>query len=235
MSADFSRYRSARRKRHLHKRAALESVWKLLSRLHPGILTILVALILSAFIIHTLESRLRPVLETAARLQIKNAVTIIMEDAICSELDSRKIVYSNFVSVERAENGMITAITTNAAEMNRLRSALVDAILEYTAEIDEEAIEIPVGSLIDSELIWGRGPSIKVRTFTTGTVSAEFQSEFISAGINQTLHKIWIELSVPTVILLPGAQLDVLVETRMCVAETVIVGSVPNYMQKTLE
>ena len=85
---------------------------------------------------------------------------------------------------------------------------------------------------MDSELLWGRGPTIKVRSFTVGSVTAEFESEFSTAGVNQTLHKIWLSVCVPTTILLPGQQIEVAVETKLCVAETVIVGKVPSYVQK---
>ena len=67
---------------------------------------------------------------------------------------------------------------------------------------------------------------------TVGTVRAEFDSQFTSAGVNQTLHRIWMEVTVPMTLLLPGGRVEVTVETRLCVAETVIIGQVPDtYLQ----
>ena len=233
MSADVHRRRSIRRKRRIRKyRCDWSAYREILWTVHPAILTFSVGIILSCALIGVLEDRLRPVLLTAARMQTQNTVTAIAEQAIMSELERQAIQYLDLVHVERDSDGSITAITTDMTAMNQLRGTLVDVLLEHVSVIDEEAIAIPVGSLIDSELIWGRGPTIKVRSFTIGTVSAEFKSEFISAGINQTLHKIWLDLSVPTAILLPGTQLEVSVDTMLCVAETVIVGKVPSYLQK---
>jgi len=232
MSAGFMRRRNVRRRRHRNNRDRL-SVWvEVLWQVHPTVLMVIVALIFSCTLIEVMETRLQPVLMTAARMQTINEVTAIVEGAILSELDRREIGYSDLVCVERDAGGSITAITTDMAEMNRLRSSLVEVMLEHVSRIDDAAIAIPVGSLVDSELLWGRGPTIKVRSFSVGTVSAEYRSEFSAAGVNQTLHKICLELSVPVTVLLPGTQMDVPVVTSMCVAETVIVGKVPSYIQK---
>lgn len=199
---------------------------------YPFFLMIVVSLLFSGAVIGTFENRLRPVLVTAAQMQTRNAVISIAEDAILSELDRLGFEYADLVRVERGADGVITAITTDMAAMNRLRSTVLEAVLERVSEIDEKSISIPLGSLIDSELVWGRGPDVRIKSFTIGTVSAEFRSDFTSAGVNQTLHKIWLDLSIPTTVLLPGTRLDVGVDTMLCVAETVIVGNVPSYIQR---
>lgn len=232
MSAGFPGHRRIRR-RFRRQRRFDRIAWRdLFWDIHPTALMLIIAIMLSYTLVGALEERLRPVLLTAAHMQTKNTVTAIAEEAILSELERQATRYADLVRVERDVDGAITAITTDMAAMNRLRGTLVEAMLEHVSQIDEEAIAIPVGSLIDSELIWGRGPTIKVRSFTVGTVSAEFRSEFASAGLNQTLHKIWLDLSVPTTVLLPGTQLEISVDTALCVAETVIVGKVPSYVQK---
>ncbi len=232
MSAGFLRRRRARRT--VRRRRWDYNTWKrILWQIHPAALTLVVSLCVSFALIGILEERLRPVLMTAARTQTQNMVTAIAEEAILSELEQQDLEYTDLVCVERGTDGTVTAITTDMAAMNRLRSRLVEVMLEHVSRIDEAEISIPVGSLVESELIWGRGPTIKVRSFTVGTVKAEFKSDFNSAGINQTLHKIWIDLSVPTTVLLPGFQLEVPINTTICIAETVIVGSVPSYIQKS--
>lgn len=199
---------------------------------YPSVLTFLIALLLGWSLISLLEGQLRPVLLTAARIQTQNQVTRVLEEAVMEELDRQGFDYDALVSIQRGEAGTITAITTDMAGMNRLRGRVLEQLLPAMEELDAHAISVPVGSLIESELFWGRGPTIKVKSFTTGTVSAEFESEFTSAGLNQTLHRIWLEICVPTTVLLPGTKLDVNVETRLRVAETVIVGQVPDYVQK---
>ena len=218
-----------------HSRHLRTFSWHRFLKAHyPAFVTAIVACLLSFGLITALENRLRPVLLTAAQMQTQSMITAVAEEAILAELECRDLEYADLVRVERSETGMITAITTDMAAMNRLRSTLLDVMLEHVSKIDEEAIAIPLGSLIDSELVWGKGPSIKVKTFTIGTASAEFRSEFSSAGVNQTLHKIWLDFSIPTAVLLPGTQIEVNVDTMLCIAETVIVGSVPSYVQRAV-
>ena len=234
MSAGFFRKRHMRHRRRRGCRTdgrLRRCVWLY----YPGFLMILISLLLSGAIIGGFESRLRPVLVTAAQMQTRNTVISIVEDAILSELDRLGLGYADLVRVERGTDGMITAITTNISTMNRLRSTVLEAVLERVSAIDEKAISIPLGSLVDSELVWGRGPDIRIKSFTIGTVSAEFRSDFTSAGVNQTLHKIWLDLSIPTTVLLPGTRIDVGVDTVLCVAETVIVGNVPSYIQRAVD
>ena len=225
MSAGLQKRRDRRNNRRID--------WvRIFARIHPQLLTLLVAVILSYVLIGALEARLRPILLTAAQVQTRNAVTEVLEGTVREELTRQAVSYTDLVRVERGQDGSITAIVTDMNAMNRLRTAIMESLLRAMDGLDERAIAIPFGTLIDSELLWGRGPTIKVRSFTVGTVTAEFESEFLSAGVNQTLHKIWLRVCVPTTILLPGARPEITTDTRLCIAETVIVGKVPSYLQK---
>ena len=198
----------------------------------PWILTVLVGVGLALLIIALLESRLRPIVETAARAQAQNVIAQLIEQSVLEDLARREMGYSDFVTIQRGEDGAITALTTNMAQMNLLRSQLAARLLEVLEETDVSQIQIPLGSLIDLDILWGRGPSLQVHAIRVGTVSAEFFSQFSQAGINQTRHSIFLEVRAPLTLILPGGQVETTVETRLCVAETVIVGQVPNtYLQ----
>ena len=204
----------------------------LLSEYYPTAVTAFLGTMLAFVLTGLMEQRLQPLLSVAAKTQAENKVASVMEEAVLAELERLGMDYADLVCVERVEGGAITAVTTDMAAMNRLRSALMERVLPVLAEIDRRDIAVPVGSLLDSEMLWGRGPTIKVRSITVGSLRSEFESEFTGAGINQTLHKIWLTLSAPTTVLLPGEQLELEVRTRLCVAETVIVGEIPSYLQK---
>ena len=117
-------------------------------------------------------------------------------------------------------------MTTDMAALNQLRAQLVAQILSALEGVDASEIRIPLGSLVDSELVWARGPELRVRALRVGTVSAEFRSDFSQAGVNQTLHR--MEVAVPVTLILPGGQTELTIETGLRVAETVIVGAVPD-------
>ena len=196
-------------------------------QVHPLLLTLMAALLLAAAVIGLLQAKLRPLVAEAARTQTQNTSTAVLEHAVVEGLARREVGYSDLVTIQRDESGAITALTTDTAALNLLRAELVSEVLQALEGIDVSAISIPLGSLLDFEPVWARGPSIQVRSMSVGTVTAEFESSFTSAGVNQTLHRIWLDLSVPVTVLLPGEKLEVPVHTRLCAAETVIVGEVP--------
>ncbi len=201
-------------------------------KIPPFVLTLAVALAVALSVIALLEAKLRPVVAEIASAQAQNAMTAVVESAVTADLAARNVSYSDFVTIQRDEEGTITALTTDMARMNLLRTELAAAILETLERVDVSDIQVPLGTLFDLEPLWAKGPTLKTRAITIGTVQAEFDSQLTSAGVNQTLHRIWLEVDVPMKLLLPGGEVETGLHTRLCVAETVIVGRVPNtYLQ----
>lgn len=198
----------------------------------PVFLTLAVAFAVAVSVIAMLETRLRPVVAEIAAAQARNSMTAVVENAVAAGLAARQVSYSDFVAIQRDEKGAVTALTTDVARMNLLRTELTAAILEALEEVDVSDVQVPLGSLFDLEPLWAKGPTLKARAMTVGTVRTEFDSQLTSAGVNQTLHRIWMEVTVPMTLLLPGGEVEVPLDTRLCVAETVIVGQVPDtYLQ----
>lgn len=198
----------------------------------PVFLTLVVAIVVAASVIALLEARLRPVVAEIAAAQARNSMTTVVENAVAAGLAARQVSYSDFIIIQRDERGSITALVTDMARINLLRSELIAAILEALEAVDVSDIQVPLGSLFDLEPLWAKGPALKARAMTVGTVRAEFDSQLTSAGVNQTLHRIWMEVTVPMTLLLPGGEVQAPLDTRLCVAETVIVGQVPDtYLQ----
>ena len=203
---------------------------KLERRLRRGlplwVLTWLVAAAVMCAAVRLTECALRPVLAAAARYQVRSQVTAAVEQWAARDLQERGVDYSDFVTITRNEAGEITALSADMARLNLLRAELSAHLLEWLEDSQLE-LTVPVGSLLPIEPTWARGPELHLRALALGTASAEFESEFTSAGINQTRHRLWLELSVPVTVLLPGGGEELTVDSRLCVAETVIVGQVP--------
>lgn len=197
-------------------------------RLSPIWITLGVALAVAVSAITLLEAKLRPVVAELAAAQAQNAMTSVVEEAVTSGLASHPMDYGALIDIQRDERGSITALTTDMSRMNRLRGALIGTILEALERAEVSEIQVPLGSLFDVEPLWAKGPSLRARAMTMGTVQAEFESQFTSAGVNQTLHRVWLEVEVPMTLLLPGGWVETALHTRLCVAETVIVGQVPD-------
>ena len=113
-------------------------------------------------------------------------------------------------------------------EFNRLQSSILHQVLEEIAQMDTRELSIPLGSLTGSALLAGRGPRISVRMQSVGSSTAYLSNEFSSAGINQTRHQIILNVDVYVSILLPGFSTATKVSNAFTVAETVLVGTVPD-------
>ena len=196
------------------------------------LLTALVALVFSVGIIYMLEMRMRPMIATIAEAQAVAQFTQIVDAAVMDDLATRNIQYKDFVTIERGDAGRITALTTDVASMNYLRGTIITAVYETLDEVDITNIEIPLGNLLNSQAFWGKGPNVCAQSMAIGNLSAEFESEFTEAGINQTSHRIYLQMEIPLSILMAGQTVETILETQLCVAETIIVGEVPDsYLQ----
>lgn len=190
---------------------------------NPLFLTVLLGVAMAALLISFLELRLRPVVEELAIHQVNNRVTA----DINAVLNGMEAEYNSLVNIQRDQEGQITAITSDMAGINEFRSRVVDKVLQTINAIDVHDLGVPLGSLFDLDLVWAKGPEIQVHSLVAGTVSAQMSSEFTSSGINQTLHRIVLNVEVPLTVLLPGIVVKTQAVTSVCVAETVIVGRVP--------
>ena len=186
----------------------------------------LIGIVLLALMI-LLLAHLRPVLTSMASARVSNSVNRIVASAVEEAIQRGDINYEAFVTFEKDANGRVTALRSNVAEVNRMQSAISEEILRRLSEESTSELRIPIGTLTGSALLSGRGPSITVRMQAVGSASAMFRNEFSAAGINQTRHQILLEVDVYMSILLPGIRSSTTVANEIAVAETVIVGSVP--------
>lgn len=187
------------------------------------LLTTLSGIGLAVIFIIQLNTRLHPILLELALAQTANRLTAVVDQAVADQA----ISYHDLVILERSENGDIVALTSNMAQANILRAQLLEVALSALGGLETIEMEIPIGTILDWDILSGKGPGINIRILHTGTACAEFENEFSSAGINQTCHQINFSVHADIAVLLPGQQYRETVSTTVCVAETVIVGDVP--------
>jgi len=178
-------------------------------------------------VIYAFDSRVRPVLTILAQANAKNAVSRIVNDTVANTLSERAVAYQDIISLEKGNSGQITALTSNTTEMNRLRTEILSAVLAQIEELDSGELGVSLGELTGLVILSEKGPVLPVRVRSVGTAAAEFHSVFTSAGINQTYHQVMLDFSVDVTLLIPGGAIDAAVSTQVCVAETVLVGEVP--------
>ena len=156
-------------------------------------------------------------------------ITFTVNEVLAEEVMTETIDYNDMVSLMTDKNGNITALVTNMANVNFLQAKITNAVVKKFAESDVTRVDIPLGSLFGNAFLSGHGPRISANILSVTNVNTTFRNEFSDAGINQTRHRIMMDVDVTLGILLAGYQnrWDT-VTTEITVAETVIVGSVPN-------
>lgn len=184
-------------------------------------------LLIISFLIIIAGVQMKHLLTQLATTRVTNTVNRIVTQAVNETINGGEIRYENLISFEKDNEGKITAVKSNMPEYNRLQSKILNLVLERISEVSTRDLSIPLGSLTGNTLLSGRGPLVTVRMQSVGTSTAHLENQFTSAGINQTKHQILLYVDVSVAILLPGFRTATQIGNVFTVAETVIVGTVP--------
>lgn len=185
---------------------------------------IIFALLSALILLILIESRLSPLIvsqaESRAKLFVSESAARAVAETLGQETSAAvRVVYGS---------GRVSSIETDAAAVNRVRSGTVKRLCAILTDPSTCEFSVPIGNLVGSSLLSGRGFDIKVRIISVGDVSASISSRFESAGINQTVHRIYLNLSVNINILAASKLVPVRTDEDILVSETVIVGEVPS-------
>ena len=189
---------------------------------------LLIILLLLSLFLGWFRYRYNDAIRTLAQTQVRNATSDLINDSIDAQIELGNIHYDRIVFFEKDLNGEITALKTNMAEVNRLKTAILNLVNDEILAMDTSQLAIPLGSLALPELFSGRGPGIPVEVISIRNSDGSFESYFSEAGINQTLHQLTMEVVVDVSVLVLGKAEEFTVSSHVVVAETVIVGQVPN-------
>ncbi|MBO5868362.1 MAG: sporulation protein YunB [Oscillospiraceae bacterium] len=168
-----------------------------------------------------------------AETRVTNATSDLINDAIDQQMELTEIHYDRIVYFEKDLNGKITALKTNMSEVNRLKTSILNLINDKILDMDSSDIGIPIGSLIVPEIFSGRGPELPVSILSIRNSDASFSSDFVEAGINQTRHRLNMQVSVDVAVLVLGQTNYFTITSQVVVAETIIVGQVPETFFQT--
>lgn len=193
------------------------------------LLWIFLALLLVAFVVFcVIRHKYDEVIRQLAQVQIRNSTSDLTNNAIAKQIANGNIAYDRIVYFEKDLDGRITALKTNIGEVNRLKTEILKIINDEILALDSSDLGIPLGSLFLPEFISGKGPEIPVHIIAIRNSDATFVSHFSEAGINQTLHQVTMVVSVDVAVLVLGKTDTFTMTSEVVVAETVIVGAVPD-------
>lgn len=185
-------------------------------------------LILLCVLFVYIDFRLSPIVAQMAKAKAMSIATTVINESIMESVKRDGITYDDLISFEKDNNGKITALKTNLEGINALKSSLAVDIVERLEAVDKSELSIPFGNVVDSKLLSGRGPLISIKLVPVGAVDIQLANEFTEAGINQTLHKIMMQVKLSLSVILPSEDTTAEISCAVAIAETVIVGEVPD-------
>lgn len=194
---------------------------------------IVLCIAIAGTIFYLFRTKFNTAIRNLSITQITNTTSDLINDAIDEQIESGNIQYDRIVYFEKDLEGRITALKTNMSEVNRLKTDILNLINDEILALDTADIGVPLGNLFLPELFSGRGPVIPVQIVAIRNSDASFSSDFAEAGINQTLQKITLTVCVDVTILVLGETDSFTVSSQVVVAETVIVGQVPDTFLQT--
>lgn len=199
----------------------LKSIWpRRLVRL------IILAVLLFSALYLTLEKTLTMVILNTAHARANVIAVKAMSEAVNESLKS-SVSYEDLITVRTDAQGKVTMLSANTLRMNELAIQISLRTQEILSSQEESTIAVPLGAALGAPFLSSLGPRIPVRLAPIGTVSTAFATEFEQAGINQTRHKIFLEMSATVRLVLPTGTKAVTVPTQIMIAESIIVGEVP--------
>lgn len=136
--------------------------------------------------------------------------------------------YDSMFSIEKDTEGKVTMIQMNMYRVNIIISDIAYYIQEQMKSPENCTISIPIGNLLGIDLLSGYGPNIKMKVILFGAVETELKSEFIAKGINQTLHRVYLQIDCPIQILSSYKKIEENVSNQFLLAENVIIGEIPS-------
>lgn len=195
-------------------------------RLRRTRLFVLAAICIMAGLVMFVDTQLRPTLQTIAEARAKVIATHAINDAINTKV-AQDIKYGLLITVHTDHNGRPAWAQVNTMEVNRIVAATTTRVQDTLEHLKGEVVSIPLGQAFASPIMANFGPRIPFTLVPVGTVNVEVTDAFESAGINQTRHKIYLEVFTDVQIIIPFITKSIQVHSQIPIADVTYLGDVP--------
>lgn len=173
-----------------------------------------------------------PMIVTLCEARIRAMTTSAISSAVF-EVMVDSIKYSDLITIEKNSDNEVTLIKANSLLINTLARETAKKSEENLEKIGEYGVYIPIGTLTRTPLLAGYGPKIEIIVLPIGSVVCEFVSEFEEMGINQTRHKIFLNVLTSTNVIIPTANSVVKTTTQILISENIVIGKIPEVYLKS--
>ena len=187
---------------------------------------ILIAILITIVMLELIFNYINPMFESLCKLKAKAIAARIVNQKTKDSIEN--IDYNDLITIVRDNNGNITMVKANVLAINRISAELTIDIQEELQKESQTAIYIPIGSIFGNQVLSNIGPRIKIKLNPSGVVTTDFKSQFEMAGINQTIHRIYLYTVCKVNIVTPIKTITNEISSEVMVAESVIVGPVPD-------
>ena len=170
-------------------------------------------------------NHINPIFEQVSKYEAKKLATFVANDQTTKVMQNYN--YDSMFTIEKDAEGNVTMINMNMYRVNIIISDIAYYIQEQMKKPENCNISIPIGNLLGVNLFSGYGPNIKMEVVLLGTIETDLRSEFIAKGINQTLHRVYLQIDCPVQILSSYKTIEEKISNQFLVAENVIVGKIP--------
>lgn len=181
-----------------------------------------------------IDLQLRPIVTSMSANYVKRYAITEISKAVNDAIDSKASEYNDFVDIQTDSSGKVMSITTKARQITSIQNSILQSTNQKLSEFQTAEISVPMGSLSGIMFLSGLGPRAKIKMIPTGVVESQIVSSLEEAGINQTKHTIKVIVNACVTAVIPGFSSTVSTSCDNLIAESIIVGSVPNYYTKVI-
>ena len=195
---------------------------------HPKIIMVIIAIfLLINSILYFFDKNILPAVLSIGEEKLRREATAIINETAL-DIYSKDFDYKDMIITEKDNEGNITMLRADTVKLNYLSAKLVLASNNKIGELEEVGLKVPLGYMTKNLVFYNLGPKINVDMTQIGNITSSYESVFESAGINQTRHKIYLNINMKMKLIVPLKSREVEIASQIPIAETIIVGKVPN-------
>lgn len=203
--------------------------WKKKTKVKAVICALLVFLILALVYYFAVVC---PAVVALSQEKIRSIATQTISEVVGEVLTNGNYTYDELVEVTYSSENKISQISTNSTQVNLLVREVTAKVQERFDQLDSAQVVVNLGSFTGIPFLFGYGPEITLNLVPIGTVRTNFETKFLSAGINQTLHSLYFDVNAILGLILPGSTQNFDTNLQVLICESVIVGEIPSiYLQ----
>ncbi|HEY8389426.1 MAG TPA: sporulation protein YunB [Clostridia bacterium] len=189
------------------------------------IIVIILSIIVYCFVFF--KRNIDPIIVSVSEKKVEALANLAVAKAV-DEINSQNLTYAELVNIIYDNDGNIKLISANPVKINQITQNISIKTYDYISKLGIDGIKISLGTLTGMPIFTERGPNMTFELLPVGSVKCELKSDFISAGINQTNHKIYVMVSSDVTVVIPGLKdKKITAKSIVLLAESIIIGKVP--------